>query len=621
MAGEIFYSEIDRVVQSELNERRTYNLTRSNDAIAWQVSRTSWGKLTLVNPETNAIEDQIINPISDSFRPIGYLNTPSYRTPPVLQLMNIQFADTSAVIPGLLNDASLQILIPDVNYFNNTFEPTWLRVGKKIQIEFGHSVNRESAANSGIFDGIIINFKFTIQEDATVVVTIQCKATTEVFTEISLLRDNGTGDTQAAALDIIAEIKKDFNDNITPEDYEDGNKINKSILYGFDQSKNSFIGYIDLLGSQQQFVSLGYLISKINGILQDRWESSKLGITPVIEVSSAYSKCSILDELISSNPKQVIFPGLDKYSEENSDGTSPNITPYVIWKDFWKSDNFDASFKQDTYGVTGNIIISLSTLESIYETITKNEDEKSAEEKESAKINITSFINLTCNVIDNCSGGCISLRLAPDPNAYGLGSTEQDKSRLILRDVNYANLRVDPYVFGLFSSTQSILRNFEINGQIPDSIKTLGLVFGSDAGDRLGGLLNYSYATAERRQEIRNEQQRKYEAAKKNLGDAKKAYGNSPTEAARKALSRALIKYVSTPKLDPAETTAPLPAWPLTVSFTTDGIYGLKFGDIVNFSPLPQVYSDVVFIITKIEHTIGSQDWTTKVECLMRTKL
>ena len=208
MAGEIFYSEIDSVVQSELNKRRTYNLTRSNDAIAWQVSRTSWGKLTLVNPESGLIEDQIINPISDSFRPIGYLNTPSYRTPPVLQLMNIQFADTSAVIPGLLNDASLQILIPDVNYFNNTFEPTWLRVGKKIQIEFGHSVNRESAANSGIFDGIIINFKFTIQEDATVVVTIQCKATTEVFTEISLLRDNGTGDTQVDALDIIAEIRK-----------------------------------------------------------------------------------------------------------------------------------------------------------------------------------------------------------------------------------------------------------------------------------------------------------------------------------------------------------------------------------------------------------------------------
>ena len=71
--------------------------------------------------------------------------------------------------------------------------------------------------------------------------------------------------------------------------------------------------------------------------------------------------------------------------------------------------------------------------------------------------------------------------------------------------MNYANLTVDPYVFGLFSSTQSILRNFEINGQIPDSIKTLGLVFGSDAGDRLGCLLNYSYATAERRQEIRTE--------------------------------------------------------------------------------------------------------------------
>ena len=622
MAGELFYSEIDSTVQAELQLRKTYSVTRSNDAIIWQTSRTSWGKLTLLNPDTNEIEDTIINPISDSFRPIGYLNTPSYRTPPVLQLMTVQFADTSGVVPGLINDASLQILIPDVNTFNTEFEPRWLRVGKKIQIEFGHSVGG-SQANRGKFDGVIVNFKFTIQEDATVAVVIQCKSTTEVYTEISLIRDDSNISTKE--LDIIATIEQDFNDNIPSDEYIDPDNENKSILYAVDSSQNSFIGFIDIDGQQVQYVSMGYLFSKINEILRTRWENSTLNETPILEISEEYSKCSVLEHLISSDPKSVLLPGLDKYEDEPAeDDVPPNITPYEIWQNFWEGDSFDVRFNQDgSFGITANIMISLVTLKSIYDLIVKNEEEENSEEKESAKISITKFINLLSNTISNATGGCISLRLVPDPNAAALDETLalEARSRLILRDSNYANLQSTPYVFGLFSNSQSIFRNFEINGQIPDSLKQLALVFGSDAGDRIGGLLNYSYATRENQAKIRNEQREKYQKAADKLKEARNAYGKSPTETARKTLSRALLKYVNTPRLDASETNAPLPAWPLTVSFTLDGIYGLKFGDVLNITPLPAVYNDVVFIIVKIEHTISGQDWYTKVECLMRTKL
>ena len=60
---------------------------------------------------------------------------------------------------------------------------------------------------------------------------------------------------------------------------------------------------------------------------------------------------------------------------------------------------------------------------------------------------------------------------------------------------------------------------------------------------------------------------------------------------------------------------------PLKVSLTIDGISGLKWGNIFGFdkhTPLPKRYLDYSFQITKVEHEITPEDWTTSVNSIMR---
>jgi len=58
--------------------------------------------------------------------------------------------------------------------------------------------------------------------------------------------------------------------------------------------------------------------------------------------------------------------------------------------------------------------------------------------------------------------------------------------------------------------------------------------------------------------------------------------------------------------------------WPLKLDITLDGIYGFRFGDVVETTFLPDVYLKggihAGFIIQRVVHTITNNEWTTKLE-------
>lgn len=61
---------------------------------------------------------------------------------------------------------------------------------------------------------------------------------------------------------------------------------------------------------------------------------------------------------------------------------------------------------------------------------------------------------------------------------------------------------------------------------------------------------------------------------------------------------------------------------PLKLSFTIDGISGLKFGNAIHIDYLPERYlTKAFFQITNISHTISGNKWTTDIETVMRTNL
>ena len=134
------------------------------------------------------------------------------------------------------------------------------------------------------------------------------------------------------------------------------------------------------------------------------------------------------------------------------------------------------------------------------------------------------------------------------------------------------------------------------------------------------GVLNYQYAEPEEKEQIKADLDKRYNSAKEALQQSITEFNNAVNETTEKDLNIKLLQYVATPRI--SDTSFPPPLWPLTIDFEMDGIYGLRFGDVLQFEPLPTAYQqNAVFIIYKIQHIIADNDWKTKITCLMRTKL
>jgi murein DD-endopeptidase MepM/ murein hydrolase activator NlpD len=58
---------------------------------------------------------------------------------------------------------------------------------------------------------------------------------------------------------------------------------------------------------------------------------------------------------------------------------------------------------------------------------------------------------------------------------------------------------------------------------------------------------------------------------------------------------------------------------PVKLNFTIDGMSGLKFGNCINVTGLPNRYAKgAYFTITNVEHSVQGNDWTTTVDTVMR---
>lgn len=236
-----FYSEVHPDIREELAFRAECSTTntRTSEQIEWLNSRSSWGSVTLLQSDKKTVRAAINNPglsldrrpTSDkpfytgaqskinnkknlnetskgtidstenralrSYNPLSskyladqYINTRSGRTPPALQSITFTLADTSAGAQGLLNDAQVSILVPDIEFFINEFERTWFRLGYKAIIEIGHSVRYDSRGNYGRFEGNLVNFNFEYQQDGSVNVVLYFKSSTDLATIIPSVNTN-----------------------------------------------------------------------------------------------------------------------------------------------------------------------------------------------------------------------------------------------------------------------------------------------------------------------------------------------------------------------------------------------------------------------------------------------
>jgi len=199
----------------------------------------------------------------------GYLKRKANRIPPVVTLVDINIGDNSM---GLLNKASVNILISDPSADLDEFEEIWFRPGRHCLIEiegnkeqiitrkpgtspdadqnteetgglleepnsrtyqilkdkFGGDYvkarsNQVRHMNKVLFDGVITSFSFSFQTDGTVDVNLSLSGTSNVYTDVEVLMPESNDG------DLLAKENKD--NSKSSDKKEEPNEVNSFIKW------------------------------------------------------------------------------------------------------------------------------------------------------------------------------------------------------------------------------------------------------------------------------------------------------------------------------------------------------------------------------------------------------
>lgn len=263
--SEILYTQIDRALELELDLRAIAGRRRSTADLNYMVGKIANVEIIAYKSDKRT-ENEIIDRIggkdvrTEKYLPGGFLQTTevhikqnnidfsaegyftqttssyfdtSRRIYPIITSADITIGDHSM---GLLNKASINIVIPNPDRDLNWFESTWMRPGRTARMQF---VYPESAVISGTtarlrdamptseilkkrfpdndedeiletfsklnqvtFDGLITSFQMEYQQDMSVNVTLQLTGTSNVYTDITLLMDPDKAKENPTSLDI-----------------------------------------------------------------------------------------------------------------------------------------------------------------------------------------------------------------------------------------------------------------------------------------------------------------------------------------------------------------------------------------------------------------------------------
>jgi len=234
--------------------------------------------------------------------------------------------------------------------------------------------------------------------------------------------------------------------------------------------------------------------------------------------------------------------------------------------------------------------------------------------------------------ISYATGGAIDLKLMSYP---------EEPSKMFFIDTSYlksSNSKdkpadpVFPYSVPMMANHPygTIVRNFQFKATLPENAKNMAYILNSGdevTEDQIAPYVNFMYNSKDP-VAINGAIARykaKHAAILETLKQTKERLSLAPMEPEFiAALNRALANYLKFPTDDirkSQQITAPI--FPFDVSFTIDGINGLKYGDVLTFDALPMRYRvHTVFSIIGIEHSVKtSGEWTTDVKCIMRPSI
>ena len=391
-----------------------------------------------------------------------------------------------------------------------------------------------------------------------------------------------TNDTATAANDILNQIKNRSSaiNNPPPGGATTPPQTTTPGPYGPGQAPPPIVQPV-------YYIKLGDLTTYINKVLK----GSPLGDSLFfIECSNSTQH---LPEIVSTSPEEVYFPDQDM-------GAYVDFIP------------FKPGFLKDGGEGGGiniyNILISTTTVIDVYRSFVK-ENQTSIEYK-----NITGFFDELIKKVNFASGEMYQLATQLIDPPKGGGGNEK-RAQLSIEDTNiakFASDQVTPYGF-YATIAKPILKSVNISCKPPAASAAAAYTqargSAGNAKSQTDVRFNEAGAPAE------------FTSAQNQIKDQKEKFktnGAGPTFST--GMKGNYAKYKRSAKFDPNYHWLNKVLYPIDLTLTIDGIDGIKFGDVIKTNLIPSRYEkeNMVFVVTKIGHTIQNGVWETTINTKAR---
>jgi hypothetical protein len=287
------------------------------------------------------------------------------------------------------------------------------------------------------------------------------------------------------------------------------------------------------------------------------------------------------DRFVSADPSKILFPGFCKYSASTN----------------FSFGEYDSAFAK---GDLSKIMISLDYVKELFTA-----DKTVPKGQKFIENTVSAFLINLFSEIHSCSGERFALsvvRNLKDPDLY----------KLVIADSNY--VPEDPKdVYVITAVTQdSICRSMNLESKVPSEMATVAAI-----APRPSTAIIITGSSTEAKPTTKSDKDKsKILESIKTLAE----HGLEPENIS--ALKNALReeKYQLSTRSSGKESIL----YPMGFSATLDGIEGLYFGNTITCNYLPTRYKNengtnhICFTITRVEHTIANNDWSTTINTVCR---
>lgn len=619
MASSIFYTSVDDGPRGLINLRSQIyaQSIRNSDSLKWLAGKLAWATASVYHDKTGN-KGSLVIPSGGGLGPDGLYQVDSTsksgdkRLLPKPHIVSVKIS--SAGDWGSIKKCEMAFTCYSLAQLDANL--AFCEIGADLKIKYGWSNAGKAGGGINTFDGKVYNFNYSVNStggwDCTVMA--MAKGIDVVSGNIKGGKTGGKSTTDPSGLtvpqfDIMSTIK---NNLILAKNLKHGQVLDKSTNAAFTNIAYGCLEYASSWGASTSspetqnadasadvkedekrfYIDLKTLVFWIQKQLINP-AGNKASITCNSEVTVS-AKPDTPKYFISANPREVVFPGYNKYGPKHDF----SFTDYTMLN----GSVLDSS----------KIMISVDWLNSIFPNMGEKEDAS-----KSADISISAFLGKVFDSVYQNSGKRIALSLTNDPK-------DKTGKKWLVVDTNYADGAVNIFTFQAFNK-YSVCRSISLNSKVPSEMATAAFVApGASAGYPQGTQLGKNVHEDEPAKIDYNKEFDEllalFDATEPPKKPAKGEQLNAGPTDANISSMQSILSAIFTNGPDGKGMSIP---YPMGFSVTVDGVDGIVFGNTVNTNYLPSIYKSksgtkIVFTVTTVEHNITIGDWTTTINTVCR---